>query len=124
MSGGLYVGRPFSFNLKCIVFTAAVAGGYWYLPGRSLWVLALLLWLPYVSLAWYDYSYDCADKMGPTLFPFGRAIFLPFKPPGYRAEYDKMAARQLRTMDRVDHVAAWTVLALLLGAWLVTRRAA
>ena len=77
MSGGLYPGRPFAFNLKCIVFTAAVAGGYWWLPPRSWWVLLMLLWLPYVAMAWYDYMYDCRDKMGPTLVPFGRWLFLP-----------------------------------------------
>ena len=115
MSGGIYEGRPFAFNLKCIVFTAAAAGGYWYLPPRQWWVLAVLLWLPYVSLAWYDHAYDCRDKLGPTLVPFGRAIFLPFKPPGYRAEYNKMAARQLRVMDRVDHVVGWTALSLALA---------
>ena len=50
MSGGVYTGRPFSFNLKCIVFTACVAGGYWFLPPRRWWALAALLWLPYVSM--------------------------------------------------------------------------
>lgn len=109
MSGGIYEGRPFAFNLKCIVFTAAAAGGYWYLPPRQWWVLAMLLWLPYVSLAWYDHTYDCSDKMGPTVVPFGRLLFLPFKPAGYKREFDGMAARQKLVMDRVDHVTAWTL---------------
>lgn len=110
MSGGIYQGRPFAFNLKCIVFTAALAGGYWALPPRRWWVLAVLLWLPYVSMAWYDEMYQCSDKMHPTVVPFGRWLFLPFKPPGYKREFRGMAASQLRVMDRVDHVAAWTVL--------------
>ncbi len=125
MAGGLYPGRPFSFNIKCIAFTAAVAGGYWFLPPRSPWALALLLWLPYVAMAWYDYRYDCRDKMGPTLVPFGRVLFLPFKPPGYRAEFDKMAASQHATMARVDHVTAWTLLIAAAGAgWWAWRRRA
>lgn len=121
MAGGLYPGRPFSFNLKCIVFTAAVAGGYWYLPPRRWWALALLLWLPYIAMAWYDYAYDCRDKMQPTLVPFGRAVFLPFKPEGYRREYSKMAQAQLDTMSRLDHAVGWT---LLVGAasWLLLLR--
>lgn len=119
MSGGLYPGRPFAFNVKCIVFTAAVAGGYWWLPPRSWWALLMLSWLPYVAMAWYDYTYDCRDKMGPTLVPFGRWLFLPFKPPGYRAEFDGMAQAQKDTMDRVDHAAAWTVL-VLVAALVVT----
>lgn len=111
MSGGLYEGRPFSFNLKCIVFTAVVAGGYWWLPPRTWWALALLLWLPYVAMAWYDHTYDCRDKLGPTAVPFGRWLFLPFKPQGYKREYGKMAQAQLDTMTQLDHVTAWTALA-------------
>lgn len=121
MSGGIYQGRPFAFNIKCILFTAAAAGGYWYLPPRRWWALALLLWLPYISMAWYDELYDCRDKMGPTVVPFGRLLFLPFKPAGYRRKFDGMAARQLRVMDRVDHVTAWTLASLALFVWLWRR---
>jgi hypothetical protein len=110
MSGGVFPERPFAFNIKCIVFTLVTAGGYWWLPPRSWWVLALLMWLPYVSLAWYDHMYDCRDKMGPTLFPFGRYVFLPFKPPGYKREFDRMPASQIRAMDRLDHALGWTLL--------------
>lgn len=116
MAGGIYEGRPFSFNVKCILFTAALAGGYWLAPAKSPWVLGLLLWLPYIAMAWYDHAYDCRDKMDPTIVPFGRWLFLPFKPPSYKREFNKMAASQLRTMDKVDHVTAWT---LLVGAAVV-----
>lgn len=109
MAGGLYPGRPFSFNLKCVVFTAAVCGGYWFLPPRRLWALAFLAWLPYVAMAWYDHAYDCRDKMDPTLVPFGRRLFLPFKPGAYKREYSKMAQAQLDLMSRVDHVVGWTL---------------
>lgn len=119
MAGGIFPGRPFALNIKCILFTAAVAGGYWWLPHRSWLVLGLLLWLPYVAMAWYDYAYDCRDKMGPTLFPLGRYIFLPFKPPGYQAGMAQMTPDQLDTMDRLDHVTVWT---LLVGAALLARR--
>lgn len=110
MAGGLYPGRPFSFNVKCIVFTAVVAGGYWFLPPRNWAVLFVTLWVPYVAMAWYDYMYDCSDKMGPTIVPFGRYLFLPFKPPGYKEEYNKMAQSQKDTMRRLDHVVGWTLL--------------
>ena len=116
MAGGLYPGRPFALNIKCIVFTAVVAGGYWYLPPRRWWALALLLWLPYVAMAWYDHYYDCADKMAPTVVPFGRWLFLPFKPQPYQREYSKMAQGQVDVMSRVDHVTAWTLLVLGLAA--------
>lgn len=122
MAGGIYEGRPFSFNVKCIVFTVALAGGYWLAPPKSPWVLGLLLWLPYIAMAWYDHVYDCRDKMDPTVVPFGRILFLPFKPGPYKGEFRKMAASQLKIMDRVDHVAAWTVLVMAVWWWLWRRR--
>ena len=109
MAGGLYPGRPFALNAKCIVFTALVAGGYWYLPPRRLWALALLLWLPYVAMAWYDYAYRCQDPMSPTIVPFGRLLFLPFKPRPYKREYAGMAQARLDAMASLDHVLGWTL---------------
>lgn len=115
MAGGAYTGRPFAFNVKCIVFTAVAAGGYWFLPPRRWWALALLLWLPYLSMAWYDHLYDCRNKMQPTLVPFGRYVFLPFKPGPYKHEFQAMAQSQKDAMRRLDHVAGWTLVALALA---------
>ena len=121
MSGGIFPGRPFSWNIKCIIFTLVIAGGYWYLPPRNLWVLVFLLWLPYVALAWYDYSYNCQDKMMPTLFPFGRYVFLPFKPDGYKQEFNKLSPEQISQMDNLDHQVTWTLLVLVIG-WYLLRK--
>jgi hypothetical protein len=108
------------WNVKCVIFTAAVAGGYWYLPPKNIGVLALLLWLPYVALAWYDYAYECRFKMQPTVFPFGRWIFLPFKPLGYKNAFESLPDDRKATIKRVDHIAAWTVLVVLVAsAWTV-----
>lgn len=115
MSGGIFPGRPFAWNIKCIIFTAIIAGGYWYLPRKNIWILIFLLWLPYVALAWYDYSYECLDKMKPTLFPFGRYIFLPFKPEGYKKEFQQMSSDQIQQMDNLDHVVTWTILIVAIG---------
>jgi len=107
MSGGIFPSRTFNWNLKCIIFTLLIAGGYWFLPQRNIYVLFFLLWIPYVSMAWYDYLYDCKDKMQPTLFPFGRYIFLPFKPSGYQDEFKKMDKEQIQSMDALDHIFTW-----------------
>lgn len=114
MSGGIFPGRPFAWNIKCIIFTALVAGGYWVLPPKNIYALFFLLWIPYVAMAWYDYSYDCKDKILPTLFPYGRYVFLPFKPAGYKAEFDKLPPEQIAAMNRVDHVTTWTLAILAL----------
>jgi hypothetical protein len=111
MAGGLFPGHPFALNLKCIIFTAILAGGYWYAPHKNLWILAFLIWFPYISLAWYDYSYNCQDKIKPTIVPFGRYVWLPFKPPGYKREFENLPPEQIQAMDTLDHVILWTVLA-------------
>ena len=109
MSGGIFPSYPFHFNIKCIIFTLLVSAGYWYLPKKNIYILFILLWLPYISLAWYDYMYRCHDKMAPTLIPFGRYIFLPFKPPDYRTEFNKLPPDAIKSMDFVDHISLWTI---------------
>jgi len=110
MSGGIFPGRPFEYNVKCIIFTIIIASGYWYLPHKNIYVLLFLLWLPYVSLAWYDYSYNCNDKLKYTFFPFGRYVFLPFKPKDYQKTYDELSDEQKKLISRNDHIYAWSIL--------------
>lgn len=120
MAGGI-AERPFSLNAKCIVLSLVVGGAYWWLPPKSLWVLLALFWISYVGLSWYDELYDCSTKMKPTLFPMGRLVFLPFKPQSYKDEFKNLSPRQIQIMDRVDHLASFTsvilVLAVLMASW-------
>ena len=111
MAGGLYKFEP---NWKCVVFTALMAGGYWFLPSKNRVILVLLLIVPYIGMAWYDEMYRCQVKLKPTLIPFGRTLFLPFKPPAYQAEYDALPPEAKAAMDSLDHATAWACLVLLL----------
>jgi len=115
MAGGLFPGHPFALNLKCIIFTMILAAGYWFAPHKNLWVLAFLIWSPYIALAWYDYSYNCQDKLKPTIVPFGRYIWLPFKPPGYKEEFDKLEPEKIQAMDKLDHIVIWSIIAVLIS---------
>lgn len=115
MSGGIFPNYPFNFNVKCIIFTLLIVLGYWYFPPRNIIVLLFLLWIPYISLAWYDYSYQCIDKMQPTIIPFGRYFFLPFKPPEYKKKYKELPKTAIRAMDRLDHITGWTILIILIS---------
>ena len=115
MAGGIFPGAPFKFNIKCVIFTAMLAGGYWFLPPKNYFVLFFLLWFPYIAMAWYDYMYECRNKLGPTIVPFGRYMWLPFKPPQYQAEYNKMSESQIGLMSRVDHLVGWTIVILVLA---------
>ncbi len=87
MAGGIFPGQPLALNIKCVIFTLLIAGGYWYLPPKNIPVLVALLYFPYLALAWYDYVYKCEYKLQPTLFPFGRWLYLPFKPQEYKDAY-------------------------------------
>jgi hypothetical protein len=124
MAGGLFPGKPFEFNVKCIVFTALVAGGYWVAPPKNKAVLGFLLWAPYIAMAYYDYLYDCRNRLQPTPLPFGRTLFLPFKPADYQARYAALTPEQKAVMDRVDrstaHVLGWTLVAAV--AYMALRR--
>ena len=120
MAGGIFPGAPFRFNIKCIIFTAMLAGGYWFLPHKNLWVLFFLLWFPYIAMAWYDYAYECRS-LKPTIVPFGRYLWLPFKPKAYQDDFTKMSDSQVAAMNRLDHVVGWTAVVGLTG-WLVLRK--
>jgi hypothetical protein len=70
MGLGLF-GTPLYLNEKCIVFAIFVLFVFW-MPHPKFWqhdiVLAFILAMTaYVLMAWYDYIYDCNDKLGPTL---------------------------------------------------------
>jgi hypothetical protein len=122
MAGGLFPGHPFALNIKCIIFTAILAAGYWFAPHKNLWVLSFLIWFPYIALAWYDYSYKCQDKLKPTLVPFGRYIWLPFKPPGYKKAFDELPPEQIQAMNTLDHLVLWTGLASATAYFLIKHK--
>lgn len=39
---------------------------YWYAPKHNKWILFLMVFLPYLALAWYDYLFLCKRTLGPT----------------------------------------------------------
>lgn len=115
MAGGLFDNQPFALNIKCIIFTLLLAGGYWYLPQRRLWILVALLYFPYLALAWYDYYYDCRQGLlQPTVFPFGEYLYLPFKPPDYKERYDQMSDEKKSTMKQYGRFAAAVIVGILI----------
>ena len=101
MAGGIFPGQPLAFNIKCVIFSLLLASGYWYLPHKNVAVLAALLYFPYLAMAWYDYIYECKYKLHPTIFPFGRWLYLPLKPPDYKDEYENLS------VESKDKIAEW-----------------
>lgn len=110
MAGGIFTGYPFEPNMKCVVFTALLSGGYWFLPSKNTFVLFMLLIVPYIAMAWYDYAYSCTNKLKPTLIPFGRYLFLPLKPQEYKDQFASLPPEALQDMDTLDHIVSWILL--------------
>jgi hypothetical protein len=102
---------PPAVNLKCIVFTALLASGYWFLPNRNKYVLAALCYFPYLALAWYDYIYECKHNFGPTYL----ARFYSWAKPQSSRQiqiYKNWAADIRRKVDTVDLLVFLALLAL------------
>lgn len=61
-----------------------------YLPRKNKTILIFSLYFPYFLIAWYDYFANCTFRMNPTIFPFGRFIYLPVKPDPYKRRFDEL----------------------------------
>jgi len=63
MAGGLF-GKPFAFNIKCIIFSLIAMALFLYNPSFAsnytlYGTLFLIFVISYVAMAWYDYFFDC-----------------------------------------------------------------
>ena len=88
-----------------------------YLPRKNKIVLAFSLYVPYFIMAWYDYLTQCSFRMNPTIFPFGRFIYLPMKPPPYKQRYNTLDPMVKQNIAHVDKffVVSLTAMALIYG---------
>ena len=85
--------------LICIL----VVGLLIYLPVKDKVVLGFSMYFPYFILAWYDYFANCRFRMNPTIFPFGRFIYLPVKPDPYQRRYrelDPIVKQNIANFDK------------------------
>ena len=60
---GIFVTSPFHANPKCIFIGVALMLAYWFLPYRNKYLLPLIFIISYISIAWYDYLFDCDRKL-------------------------------------------------------------
>lgn len=87
MAGGLF-GRPFVLNEKCIFFALICMALFLYKPNfKSNFVLYATLFvifvIAYVSMAWYDYFFNC------DILPLKRgnkSLTGKFKPPAHQPD--------------------------------------
>jgi len=114
MGGGMF-GTPLYLNPKCLVFSGFVLMVYW-LPHPKAFahraVAAFLLaTAAYISLAWYDYIYDCTDRLGPTLLGWMSGFF---KPDEYQKKYDELPVKYKKIVRTVDIVVLGVVVLALM----------
>lgn len=64
MAGGIFTNYPFELNAKCVIFSIIIIGLFFYQPPEMniYWksFTSFVLFVgAYVSMAWYDYKFDC-----------------------------------------------------------------
>lgn len=121
MGGGLF-GSPLYLNAKCLVFSALIIGVY-YLPKpyeltHNIVMCFLLGMASYISLAWYDYIYDCTDLLRPTLLGW---LSKSFKPPHYEDEYSKLPIKTKKAIHMFDIIVLFFVALAVIYPFLVKR---
>ena len=65
MAGGIFPNQPFVLNIKCIIFSLVCMALFLYKPSfKNNYTLGFTLFiifvLAYVSMAWYDWAFDCS----------------------------------------------------------------
>jgi hypothetical protein len=98
-------GTPLYLNEKCLIFSAFVLAVYW-LPhakhfSHQILTGFILASLAYVLMAWYDYIYDCNDRLRPTIlgWMWGWA-----KPASYSQEFENLPVKYKKIVRTVDIV--------------------
>lgn len=107
MAGGIFGDQPFVLNPKCILFSLMCMALFLYRPSFShpaiaFAVLVAIFWAAYISMAWYDYYYDC--NIDP-LRKGSLSLQGYLKPPAHVPEkqYSRSTARE--GMDKSLHMA-------------------
>jgi len=121
MGGGLF-GTPLYLNPKCLVFSAFVLAVYW-LPhpvafAHRCVAAFLLATAAYIALAWYDYIYDCTDRLGPTLLGWMSGFF---KPVEYRNKFEALPIKYKKIVRAVDIVVLLVIAAAFVYPFLQKR---
>jgi hypothetical protein len=122
MGGGLF-GTPLYLNPKCLAFSAFVLGVYW-MPHPVAYthriVMAFVLaTAAYILMAWYDYIYDCNDRLGPTLLGW---LSMPFKPAEYREKYEELPVKYKKIVRGFDIAVLVIIGGLLVAPYIVFRK--
>ena len=107
MAGGIFPNYPFELNPKCVIFSIIIIGLFFYKPPEmdykiKLFISFILFVLSYVSMAWYDYKFDC-QKLALKKSASSAGITGYFKPPVYneaQVDRSKLSSEEIK-LDRI-----------------------
>lgn len=81
MAGGIYINQPFSPNIKCIIYGFWMMSVYWFMPcEKNVYLLPAIFIMSYIGMSWYDYKYECTNKLYTGSQGIIGVLDSPFKP--------------------------------------------
>ena len=125
MAGGIFTNYPFELNAKCVIFSIVIIGLFFYQPPdmniywKSFTAFVLFV-ISYVSMAWYDYKFDC-QKLALKKSTSSFGITGKFKPPSHsesQLDRTKMTKEEKDldwTLINIYHLIILTPLLLYIG---------
>ena len=68
MAGGIFLIRPFYFNLKCVVFSIITMIVYWLIAGNpNIYLMPVIAIASYIGMAWYDFKFNCDGLLNTSI---------------------------------------------------------
>lgn len=85
-----------------------------FVPRKNWYILAVTIYFPYMIMAYYDFFFNCDHKkLQPSPFPFGRMIYVPFKPGDYKNKVDNLCPNGTKVWDFVDRVTLFIIIGVI-----------
>ena len=83
----------------------------YFTPRKNYFILGAALYFPYLIMAYYDFFFNCDYKrLQPSPLPFGRLIYVPFKPKDYKDRAARLCPDGEKVWDFVDRVALFMII--------------
>ncbi|MEK6266494.1 MAG: hypothetical protein N2B06_17250 [Clostridium sp.] len=94
----IFIDKLFSPNPKCIIFAFGLFAAYMYVSGENsnIGIGILVFFSAYISMAWYDWAYNCDRKLKSGTFPL-MSVDSIFKPNDFLplAEQERLRRRNI-----------------------------
>lgn len=100
--------------IRYIIFGLLFSIFIHFTPRKNYFILGAVLYFPYLIMAYYDFFFNCDyKKLQPSPLPFGRLIYVPFKPKDYRDREAMLCPDGKMVWDFIDRVAFFIIIGVL-----------